>query len=207
MSFGAKSYASRPLPVSQQVPERTQMGQPISSVIPSNAKRVAVWASYEGDRFSGMDQLPGDTQVKLGSGERSNRFFVLHGPSKVTRMTEWFDTNGDGKADVSRTTSLNGSTVVRTGIGPTLEPGGFIASDHNRDGLIDRYTEANQNGERSLEDGDYDGRVDRIVEDVRRLSGFRFDGIDNSEIANRILEDANKDGAFDQETVTQRQRR
>lgn len=205
-AFGFKSSLTRPLTTQQRAPTDTPIGKPIAEAVPASAKRVGVWAHYEGDRFSGTKQLPGDTEVKLGSDVKPE-YFVFAQPGKVTELTEWFDTNNDGRADLSRTTNENGRTVVRPANlrpGEDLKPGESISADHDGDGRIDSFTEANENGERSIQDDNHDGKVDRIVEDARRIPDFSFDGVPQSEVANRIFEDTNKDGSFDSEAVTAR---
>lgn len=148
----------------------------------------------------------GDTSTfqALGSDVKSE-LIAYPNPGKVTSMTEFFDVNGDGRADVRRTTNVSGMTVIGPADeNPTLRPGQTRYADHNGDGRIDSVTETNENGEKRLLDTTGDGRFDVVIEDARRVPNFSFEGVDASQVASQILEDSNKDGFFDQISVTER---
>ncbi len=85
---------------------------------------------------------------------------------------------------------------------PTL-----IYADGNGDGRVDRFSDDGEGASLvALEDENYDGRVDRMIESVASLPDFAFDRYPGCEVigelANRILEDRNRDGRFETESVT-----
>jgi hypothetical protein len=82
----------------------------------------------------------------------------------------------------------------------------MVWADHDVDGRIDSLRD-DRKGTHSLHDDNYDGKVDRWIEAIENLPGFKVEGYGDGwlppkVLANRILEDTNFDGYFDQESVT-----
>jgi len=88
----------------------------------------------------------------------------------------------------------------------TLKIGQVTYEDENGDGKIDAVVDANV----SMYDDNHDGKVDRVVEEAARLSppvslaefGEGVSIVGNGRIAERIREDKDRDGRFEQESVT-----
>ncbi|MBX3187212.1 MAG: hypothetical protein KF819_09360 [Labilithrix sp.] len=88
----------------------------------------------------------------------------------------------------------------------------IVYADHNGDGKVDSFRD--QSGPLyAVEDENRDGKVDRLTEAAERvpdLSLADFGGgnwalSEGGQIANRILEDKNRDGRFELESITAKQ--
>jgi hypothetical protein len=196
------SSVTRKLPEQKEAPKDTKIGTDINSVIPADAKRLSRTAHIEGDHWD-MSGKKIDDSVKLGAPANSE-FFVLP-QGKVTAISEEYDTDGDGRADLEKDMRLDGRTFVR----PTAwDPAqGVWAADHNGDGKVDSFTQRDASGEVDLVDQNYDGKVDLVREDVKRLPDYKAEGfgksvISNEKLAMRIQEDTDRDGKLDTESVT-----
>ncbi len=132
-------------------------------------------------------------------------FLVSAGSGTITCTVQHFvDAQGTSMMHREKCGDSDILRVQRAG-----ERTSIAIADFNRDGRVDAFTDWS-GPTFELHDEDYDGRVDRVIEAAERLSppvaleafGDGIEIVENGKIANRIREDADKDGRFESEMIT-----